>query len=143
MKKFRQARCPHCGKKLGLLRSWAIKTQGEYKCRECGGISNIELDPAIHIFAILAVILSGLIYVFLMLAFRSINLVSIAIMAVPYLGFYILSIFLVRLRKLPVRKRPAPGNAESGSTKPIRLDSRGGEKSNFENTIIMDNLRQY
>ena len=143
MKKFRQTRCPYCGKRVGLLRSWVIKTQGEYKCPKCSGISNIELDPAIHIFAILAVILSGLLYVFIMLAFRSLNLLSIAVMITPYLGFYILSIFLVRLRRLPVRKRPVAGKADNAPEKAKRTDSRGGKKGNFENTIIMENLRKY
>ncbi len=141
MKKFRQARCPYCGKKVNLLRSWAIKTQGEYKCPKCDGISNIELDPAIHILVILAVIVSGLIYAISMLTVKTISLFAILIMILPYLLFYLLCIFLVRLRKPVIRKKPP-----SGQRTPVRqqrADNGRKEDSNIEHTIIMENFSQY
>lgn len=141
MKKFRQARCPHCGEKVSLLRSWAIKTQGEYKCPQCNGISNIELDPAIHLFALLAVILGGLIYVITMFVVKTIGLIAIASMILPYLVFYLLSIFLVRLRKPTVRKKTTEGKASSVRTQ--RKEKQSMEDSNIENTIIMENFSQY
>ncbi|MGX8710600.1 hypothetical protein [Clostridium sp. KNHs216] len=108
MKKFRKARCPHCGNKLTLLRTWSIKTQGEYKCPKCGGYSNIELDPAVHFFAIGAIVLSGLIYLVWMISVKMLSLASIFFIMLPYFVFYLLCFFLVRLRKPAVRRKQSP-----------------------------------
>ena len=141
MKKFRQARCPYCGKKVSLLSSWAIKTQGEYKCPKCDGISNIELDSAIQIFAILAVIVSGLIYIINMLAVKNISLFSILIISLPYLIFYLQSIFLVRLRKPVIRKKPPVG--QKAPVRAQRADNGIREHSNMKHTLIMENFSGY
>ncbi|MBW7572918.1 hypothetical protein [Caproiciproducens faecalis] len=106
MKKFRKARCPHCGNKLSLLQSWTLKTQGEYKCPKCGGYSNIELDSAVYIFAIAAIVLSGLIYLVWMISVGVLSLVSIFMIMLPYFLFYLLCFFLVRLRKPTARRKP-------------------------------------
>jgi len=112
MKKFRKARCPHCGEKLSLLRTWTIKTQGEYKCPKCGGYSNIELDPAVYFFSIGAIVLSGLIYLVWMVAVRTLSLPAILFMLLPYFLFYLLCFFLVRLRKPTVRRKPPAGRPQ-------------------------------
>ncbi|MBE6828808.1 hypothetical protein ACRQU7_00030 [Caproiciproducens sp. R1] len=112
MKKFRKARCPHCGNKLTLLRTWSIKTQGEYKCPKCGGYSNIELDPAVHFFAIGAIVLSGLIYLVWMISVKMLSLASIFFIMLPYFVFYLLCFFLVRLRKPAVHRKQSPAGRQ-------------------------------
>nr|WP_319489598.1 hypothetical protein [uncultured Caproiciproducens sp.] len=115
MKKFRKARCPHCGKKLSLLRTWTIKTQGEYICPKCGGYSNIQLDPAVYFFSIAAIVISGLIYLIRILSVRTLSLPSILFIMLPYFLFYFLCIFLVRLRKPAVHKQPPAEHPQRSS----------------------------
>lgn len=143
MRKLRQAKCPYCGKKVGLFRSWAIKTQGEYKCPKCGGYSNIELDPATYLFAVLAVVLSGLIYLVYMLIQRSVGILTICLIISPYFIFYILSVFLVRLRKPVIRKKQP-----AGQKPPVRPGSQGvdvriRENSDIEHTIIAESFKGF
>ena len=143
MKKLRQAKCPYCGKKVGLLRSWTIKTQGEYKCPKCGGYSNIELDPATYLFAVLAVVLSGLIYLVYMLIQRSVGIFTMCLVISPYIIFYLLTIFLVRLRKPVIRKKQPAGHKAPARPGPQGVDARIRENSDIEHTIIAGSFKGF
>jgi DNA-directed RNA polymerase subunit RPC12/RpoP len=139
MKKLRQANCPYCGEKVGFLRSWVIKTQGEYQCPKCGGYSNIELDPAAYLFAVLAVVLSGLIYLADMIIQKGVGLFVIALILLPFLMFYLLSVFLIRLRKLAVRKKQPVGRKAPESTG----RQNNSKNSNIEHTIIAESFEAF
>ena len=101
MKKFRKARCPHCGDQLKIIQIWSIKTQGEYQCPKCGGFSNIELDFTLFHISISAIIISGLLYTGCIFFKIPLSIPLILIIMLPYL-----SVFLVRLKKPVVRKKP-------------------------------------
>ena len=143
MKKFRQAKCPYCGKKVGLFRSWTIKTQGEYECPKCGAYSNIEMDPATYLFAVLAVILSGLIYLVYMLIQKSVGVLTVCLIISPYFIFYILSAFLVRLRKPVMRKKQQAGQKPPARPGSQNVDVRIKENSDIEHTIIAESLKGF
>ncbi|QAT48289.1 hypothetical protein EQM14_00030 [Caproiciproducens sp. NJN-50] len=108
MKKFRKPRCPHCGDKIGLANAWVLKTQGEYLCPKCGGVSNIVLDRLLYLFAFLAILVSGVFFTLGFVGLLPLDIWLILLVLLPFLLFYLMSVFLVRLRKPAVRKRPAP-----------------------------------
>ncbi|QEY35204.1 hydrogenase maturation nickel metallochaperone HypA [Caproiciproducens galactitolivorans] len=142
MKKFRKARCPHCGKKLGFLQTWSIKTQGEFKCPKCGGFSDIELDPSTYGLSIFAIILSGLIYLIHMLSVKSLSLSSIFLAVLPYLAFYLLSVYLVRLRK-PETGRRAPAQPRAAYAVPQNRYASRPRDPNIDKTIVVGNVSKY
>lgn len=119
MKKFRKPRCPYCGKKIGLANAWALRTQGEYLCPKCGGISNIVLDPGIYLLAFAAILVSAVFFTLALLNFLTFDLWLLLLVLLPFLLFYLISVFLVRLRKPPARKGPpAPGHGPQGPGRP-------------------------
>lgn len=108
MKKFRKPRCPYCGKKIGLAKAWILRTQGEYLCPKCGGISNIVLDPGVYLFAFVAILVSAVFFTLALLGFLAFDLWLLLLVLLPFLLFYLVSVFLVRLKKPPSRKGPPP-----------------------------------
>lgn len=108
MKRFRKPRCPYCGEKIGLAKTWALKTQGEYLCPKCGGISNIVLDRLLCLFAFLAILVSAVFFILGFLGFLTLDIWLLLLVLLPFLLFYLISVFLVRLQKPAVRKRQAP-----------------------------------
>jgi uncharacterized protein (DUF983 family) len=111
MKKFRKPRCPHCGEKIGLVNAWALKTRGEYLCSKCGGVSNVVLDRLLYLLAFLTILVSGIFFALGMIGLLSLDIWLILLVLLPFLLFYLMSVFLVRLKKPAVRKRqpPPPG----------------------------------
>lgn len=142
MKKFRKAQCPYCGQKLGFLRTWSIKTQGEFECPKCGGFSDIELDPATYMFSILAIILGGLIYLIRMLTAKSLSIFTILFAVLPYLVFYLISVYLVRLRKQDTGRR-APAQRRPSSEAPRDRYARRPRDPNIDKTIIAGSFSKY
>jgi endogenous inhibitor of DNA gyrase (YacG/DUF329 family) len=141
MKKLRKASCPYCGRKVGIFRSFLLKTQGEYHCPKCGAYSNIRLDSAIYLFAALAALLSVIFFGVHLLLIRNFSWLSLFLVSFPFLLFYIFSPFLVRLQK-PVPKHPAAGRNNIREAAPKRendSDRKNGE--NMERTIVMDGIK--
>lgn len=140
MKKFRKAQCPFCGKKVGILNTWVLKTQGEYKCPKCGSYSDIEMDSAVYLLAVFAAVLSALFFVAHLLLVKKFSILSLILVLLPFALFFILSAFLVRLRKPVIRKRPPAGQQRRRQS-----PEPNGEKKNdndMEHTIVMDNFRK-
>lgn len=108
MKKFRKPRCPHCGNKIGYMRAWVLKTQGEYLCPKCGAISNIVLDRLAYLLAFLAVLVSAVFFALGMIGLLPVDIWLLLLVFLPFLLFYLIAVFLVRLKKPAVRKRRAP-----------------------------------
>lgn len=97
-------RCPHCKKGMNVFRIWKIKKQGEYLCPSCKNISNIYLSPLIYILAFMAIAISFAIYYFSKILFKELGIITVIYVIVPFIIFYILSLFMVYLKKPVVRK---------------------------------------
>jgi membrane protein implicated in regulation of membrane protease activity len=93
---------------VGLAKTWALKTQGEYRCPKCGGISNIVLDRLLYLFAFLAILVSAIFFAVGFIGLLSLDIWLLLLVLLPFLLFYLISVFLVRLKKPAVRKRRAP-----------------------------------
>ncbi len=106
MKYFGVPRCPYCRKRVNLIRTWSIKRQGEYQCPRCGGISNIYLSPLIYVFALLAVFSGGALYFFHKFVLDDVDLSTIWQVAIPFLCFFLISLFMVYLEKPVIKKVP-------------------------------------
>ena len=104
MQYFGVPTCPYCKKRVNLIRTWNLKREGEYKCPRCGSISNIYLSPLIYVFSVLAICTSVCIYFFHKFVLDDIELFTCVYILIPFVLFYILSLFAVYLKK-PVIKR--------------------------------------
>ena len=141
MKKFRKAQCPYCGRKVSLLSTCFLRTQGEYKCPKCGGFSNIQLDGAAILFGFLAIFISGIFFVVQYFYIKTFNWQILFFVIFPFVLFYIFSIFLVRLRK-PVMQNRAPDGTQRA--RPIRThqpNPENTENNNVEHTVVMDHVK--
>jgi uncharacterized protein (DUF983 family) len=119
MKKFRKPRCPFCGEKTGFFNAWALKTQGEFQCPKCGRISNIVLDRTIYPAAFLTVLIGCVLFGLYFFGALKASLWSFLPVAAPFFLFFILSVFFVRLKKPPVRRRPVrPPGPGAGRGRP-------------------------
>lgn len=141
MKKFGLPVCPYCGLKIGPVRTWILKSQGEYKCIRCGGISNITLHPAVSFLAAAAIIISIIIFIFFRFLVGEITLESIGYMMIPYVLFFLLSVFMVKLKRPIVRnKMPAPPNQSRPPRRPPSPPSGsppGRKDVNMDHTRIL------
>ncbi len=106
MQTFKLAQCPYCGRKIGLLRCWVLKTQGEYRCPKCGGYSNIVLHPALVFFGMVAILISTAVFLIQILLIRTFSWLVLILVFLPFLLFFLSSVFLVRFKKPVSRRRP-------------------------------------
>lgn len=119
MKKLRKPRCPFCGEKIGYFNAWFLKTQGEFQCPKCGRISNIVLDRTVYPVAFLTVLLGCVLFALVFFGILKPSLWSLIPVAAPFVLFFILSVFWVRLRKPPVRRQPVrPPERGAGRGRP-------------------------
>ena len=132
MQYFGVPKCPYCGKRVNLVRSWSLKKEGEYRCPRCGGISNIFLSPLVYVFAVLAVFSSIIIYFYYKVIKNDVTVQTLLPVALPFILFFLLGIFMPYLKKpvikkAPVKngKKPRPAAAFSGPgampTMPVNL----------------------
>jgi NAD-dependent protein deacetylases, SIR2 family len=113
MQIFKLAQCPYCGRKIGLLKCWILKTQGEYRCPKCGGYSNIVLHPALVFFGMISVLISAAVFLVQILLIREFSLTVLFLVFLPFLLFFLSSPFLVRFKK-PVTHRRPPEDGRGG-----------------------------
>lgn len=106
MKRFEKTECPYCGRKVGLAGAWILKTQGEYRCPKCGGISNIVLNKRLYIIAAVAAVVSVILLLAEILFIPQFSIGSVISVGAPFVLFFIVSPFFVRLAKPVVRKKP-------------------------------------
>ncbi len=125
MSKFGRPVCPYCGKKVNLLRTWTLKLEGEYRCPKCAGISNVVLAPAVTILAAVAIFVSILVFIFYRFLLGSLTLRGILLMLIPYVLFYILSLFLVRLHRSITRDQIRPSPQRQPQQNPYRQYAPG------------------
>lgn len=124
MQIFKLAQCPYCGRKIGLLRCWILKTQGEYRCPKCGGYSNIVLHPALIIFAMIAILISTAVFLIQILLIRTFSWLILVLVFLPFLLFFLSSVFLVQFKKPASRKRP-PEERNGLRIEPPETQNRG------------------
>lgn len=106
MKYFGVPKCPYCGKRVNLIRTWSLKKEGEYKCPRCSGISNIFLSPLIYVMAGLAIFFGTIIYFFHKFVANDVGLKVVVYVAIPFVAFFILSLFTPYLKKPIIKKAP-------------------------------------
>ena len=99
-------KCPHCGKQVNWFRAWALKTQGEYRCGKCGECSNVALDKALYSLAAVAAIAGAVFFVLFVTLVQEFSFTSLVLIAVPFLLFFLISPFFVRLRPIQPAKVP-------------------------------------
>lgn len=123
--------CPECGKKVGFIKAWFLKKEGEYHCPYCGAFSNVFLDASTPILGAGSVLISVVVFLALRLTTGGIPFYGIFLIALPYLLFFILAAFLIRLRKPGVRKRPQPPipPPSASSVPPPQRNSRSSDGS--------------
>ena len=109
MKKFGKTECPYCGRKVGLISAWLLKTQGEYRCPQCGGICNIVMSGGIYGLGAAAILLSVVFFLVHLLLIRLFSWLSLALVCSPFVLFFLLSPLFVRLQTPPVRRRSPNG----------------------------------
>lgn len=121
MKQFGLPQCPYCGKKINPFYAWYLRTQGEYICPACGGVSNIGITGAAKIAGVLVVVIDLVIFVIAMLdQSHEPPFGYLIAMIVPFLLFTILSAFMVRLKKPVLRKKEPPQAPGQGTGTPQR-----------------------
>lgn len=109
MKQFGLPQCPYCGKKINPFYAWYLRTQGEYICPACGGVSNIGITGAAKISGALVVVIDLVIFGIAMLdQSHEPPFGYLIAMAAPFLLFTILSAFMVRLKKPVLRRKEPP-----------------------------------
>ena len=127
MKRFRMPRCPYCGDRLNAAQAWALRRRGEYICPRCGGLSNVVLDPLLRGLGSLAVLLAAAFFtagLFLGLEHAPWVLSGVLL---PFLAFYAVCVFLVRLRKPAAgRRRRRPGGVSPQAPGGVSPQAPGG-----------------
>lgn len=113
MKKFGLPQCPYCGRKVNPFYAWVLRTQGEYICPSCKGVSNIVLSPLAKLLGAGAAIVGILVFVIALLDKETdLPIFYLLWIMAPFVLFSILSAFCVQLKKPILRRREAPGQQQ-------------------------------
>ncbi len=102
---LRLSRCPYCHKKVSYLGSMFLKTKGEYNCSSCKCISDVVISRAAYAIASGVCILALLIVVLYSISGDRGSILGILLVLAPFLVFYLIVPFLVRLA--PCKDRSA------------------------------------
>ena len=121
MQRFGRAKCPYCGKKVGLLNTWTIKKQGEYRCPRCEGISNVTLDILVPVLAAAAIVIALFSFIVNRVGGYPATLATFLWILIPFLVFSILSLFLVHLRRPVLHKVEKKGPVAPAQTQEVRV----------------------
>lgn len=127
MSKIRLPQCPYCGKKVNPIVAWTLRTQGEFICPACGGVSNIAIDPAAKALGVLAAVVGVVLFGAGIVMGEGLPIVEILVIMAPFVLYSILSTFFVRLKKPILRRRekPAQRPARPASSDAGRNAARG------------------
>ena len=113
MKKFGLPQCPYCGRKVNPFYAWVLRTQGEYICPSCKGVSNIVLSPLAKLLGAGAAIIGIIVFVIALLDKETdLPIFYLLWIMAPFVLFSILSAFCVQLKKPILRRREAPGQQQ-------------------------------
>lgn len=134
MSKLQKPVCPYCGRKVNLITAWKLRRQGEFQCPRCEGFSNIVLDSAVSVTAVIAIAVSALIFVIVRLIWSNFTFFSVILVFAPFLVFYILSPFFVRLRRVRPKK-PNQRRRQMSSGSNLRTSDEA--KENLDQTRVL------
>ena len=95
--KVKLPRCPYCHKKISYPGAMFLKTKGEYNCGSCKCISNIVISRAAYALASMVCIVALLIVVLYSMGGDHGSFLGLACVLAPFLIFYIMIPFFVRL----------------------------------------------
>ena len=91
-------KCPYCGKQLTFMQAFVIRNRGEYFCNKCKKESNILIRKSLLGPFIGATAISVLFLLIFFFATERTNLFFMLLVALPFLGFYMLTPFYVELK---------------------------------------------
>lgn len=91
-------KCPYCGKQLTFMQAFLNRNRGEYFCNKCKKESNILIRKSLLAPLIGAIGLSLFILLFFLVATEKTNLWFMLFVAVPFIGFYLLTPFYIDLK---------------------------------------------
>ena len=97
MSKRLLTKCPYCHRKVSFFGAAILKTKGEHCCSGCNCISNVVINKSIYGIASAAVVLSFLILFIYSMFCDHCNPWGIVFVLLPFLLFYIIVPFFVRL----------------------------------------------
>ncbi len=89
--------CPYCHKRISYIGSMFLKTKGEYSCSRCKCISNVVISRTAYAIASAVCIAALLIVVFYTIGGNHGSFLGIACVLAPFLIFYLVIPFFVRL----------------------------------------------
>lgn len=129
MQYFGVPKCPYCGKRVNLIRTWSLKKEGEYRCPRCRGISNIFLSPLIYALAVLSIFAGIVIYFYFKFIVGAITLKTLIPVSMPFIIFFLLSHFMPYLKRPVIKKVPLKQNmrkpAQIRPTQPMQAIPNG------------------
>lgn len=89
--------CPYCNQRISYVESFLLKNKGEYECKKCKKNSNIIIKRSIYGLIAGTCILSLIILVCYLFLGDHGNPAGIFLVLLPFLLFYALVPFFVRL----------------------------------------------
>lgn len=89
--------CPYCHRKVSYFGAGILKTKGEHCCTGCKCISNVVIHRALYGIGGGAVVLSLILVLVLSTYMKHDNIWGIIFVLLPYLVFYIVSPFFIKL----------------------------------------------
>jgi len=118
---FRLSRCPYCHKRISYPTAAFLKNKGEYCCRSCRCISDVVISRAAYGIASGICIIALLIVVIYTMAGNHGKITGMLLVLAPFLLFYIIVPFLVRLA--PCKDRSAVQKLIENNTSPRPSDT--------------------
>lgn len=152
-KKLKLPRCPYCHRKISFFGASVLKTKGEYSCDTCNCISNVVINRSIYGIASITCVLSLLILVLYSYFGDHGNIFGVLLVLLPFLVFYALVPFFVRLepcvdrsleKKIMEKQQTVvpetaynPTITQTNRTNPIELNVSDDFSKNFIKTKNM------
>jgi transposase-like protein len=90
--------CPHCEQKVRYSDSWVLRRYGVYVCPKCKKNSNSFLKSKIYQLAVNAVVISFVLAVVSLILVRKFMILPLIGVALPFVFYYFVSPFYVRLK---------------------------------------------
>lgn len=141
-KLLRLTRCPYCKRKISFFGAAILKTEGEYCCTRCKCTSNVVINKSIYGIASFVCVLSMLTMVLYLSFGNHGDPKGILYVLAPFLIFYILVPFFVRLEPYAVKNKNIP-EKKPKSKQPVKTVPEPGVKiretpQNKQDTIVLD-----
>lgn len=123
MSKAILSRCPYCGQKISYIGSMFLRKKGEHYCYKCQCTSNIVIHRGLYALASGVCVIAFLIMLLFSMFGDHADLRGILWVFLPFLVFYIVTPFFIRLE--PFNDKIYP---QKRAPKPITLSQRKVKK---------------